>query len=105
MAETTRSVICPTCSEAGEKSTVRDYGTTQTLMGYSQGYYDEGGNYVRHKDPNWRTTQYECSAGHWFQIVRKEGEADRVRPNFSRSCGPCFSPPGEFRVSEGPSHG
>lgn len=99
-------MICPTCKEFGEKSTVTDGGTFTTCMGFSPGYFDETGQWVKNRDPNWRTTQYHCSRGHSFQVVRKEGEADRVRPNFSRHVGPTFSPPGEFTTpTESKPHG
>ncbi len=92
-------MICPTCKEEGEVSTVTPGMTMVTLMGYSPGHYDEAGEWVRHPDPNWRTTPYHCSRGHGFQVVSKEGESDRVRPDFTRIVGPCFSPPGEFTVT------
>jgi len=62
-------MICPVCKENNEKSTVRDYGGTSTLMG-NPSYYDEDGVY-HHHDTNNRRHNFECSNEHKFMTIRK----------------------------------
>jgi hypothetical protein len=58
------AVICPVCKDAGLQSTVRDGGTSETLVGYMP-FYDENGKRHVHDD-NCRITGYWCSRGHEF---------------------------------------
>lgn len=55
-------VICPTCKEAGQKSTVTP-GACQTTLAMPLSYYDEDGRF-HYDDPNITTCQYRCSNGH-----------------------------------------
>lgn len=57
-------LLCGKCQEAGLKSTIRCGGGTQTAMGTSA-YYDEEGEYHYH-DPNTLTMSYTCSNNHVF---------------------------------------
>lgn len=66
-------MICPTCKENGMRSRVYSQGTRSTLIGYTQSYYDENGNYVENPDPNRHTTTYLCSNGHQWTVT--EGPA------------------------------
>lgn len=83
-------MICPVCKSEGLKSTVSPGATFGTCMGYSHGHYDEAGQWVAHRDPNLYTTDYSCSRGHHFDVVRQQGEADRVRVAGAGK-GPCFN--------------
>lgn len=78
---------CPVCVAQSERSTVRHDGyARRTLMGYSPGYYDEDGAWVKNRDPNTTTQGYRCSSGHYFEIKSLEGEPDRVYvPQFAPS--------------------
>ena len=74
--------FCPDCVAEGEKSTVRNLGSSQTLLGGATAFYDEAGKFHRH-DPNVTTTAYKCSRGHtWEERVEREcwcqSEANRV---------------------------
>lgn len=55
-------MICPTCKEAGEKSTVYPGMSTSTCL-FCQPFYDEDGKYHDH-DRNIVSTSYSCSNGH-----------------------------------------
>lgn len=61
-----------------------------TCMGWTAGYYDEAGEWVFNRDPNWHTTSYRCSRGHSFDIVRRDGDADVVRVGADVGKGPCW---------------
>jgi hypothetical protein len=70
---------CPVCIETGERSTVHTNGYgLRTLMGFSPGYYDEDGQWVRNRDPNTTTQDYACSRGHTFSIAMREDEEDVI---------------------------
>lgn len=58
---------CPTCVEQETKSCVYPGMGSVTMMGW-QAYYDEDGMYHSH-DPNWTTTGYRCSEGHYWQGI------------------------------------
>ena len=53
---------CPECVKLGQKSSISIGLQATTLMGWSEGY-DEDGNYYRH-DPNITSIEYQCSKGH-----------------------------------------
>ena len=72
-------MICPVCKQEGKESRVTPGGARRTLMGWSPGYYDERGNWVPQRDPNWTTTDYSCSNGHRFDVVTREGDPPRYR--------------------------
>ena len=63
---------CPKCEEEGKRSKVYVGGSSSTLLGWTP-YYDEDGNY-HNNDPNRITTNYSCSEGHNFMIVRRGNE-------------------------------
>jgi hypothetical protein len=56
---------CPVCVEQGQRSKVFSNGSTKTLMGGGEPFWDEDGNYHRH-DPNRVTSSFCCSTGHYF---------------------------------------
>ena len=58
-------MICPICREQGLKSRVTDHGSSRTLMGGNETFWDEEGNYHFHAI-NKTTTSYSCSNGHNF---------------------------------------
>lgn len=58
---------CIKCVEQGLKSKLYNLGSSITLMGWSP-YFDEEGIYHNH-NPNTRTTTYECSNGHYFNVA------------------------------------
>lgn len=67
---------CQFCNDEGERSTVMIGGSSSTCMGVSPGHYDEDGEFVAGFDPNWHTTEYFCSRGHRFKVMRRQGTAD-----------------------------
>lgn len=84
---------CPECELEGKRSTVTPEYQRTTLLGSSPGYFDEDGKWMNNPDPNWKTTGYRCSNDHVFDVVRKHGEADRVRlADFGAGAGPCYFP-------------
>lgn len=83
-------MICPYCKDEGKKSTVHIHGNQMsTLISYSSGHYDEGGTWVRHKDPNYHTSSYRCSNSHRFVVKRREGDPDVIE-----RIGEVYSPKG-----------
>jgi hypothetical protein len=85
---------CPRCEKDGTRSTVATGATMSTCMGWSHGHYDEDGEWVAHPNPNWHTTAYTCSNGHYFDVVRREGKPDVVRmKGAGAGAGPCYRPP------------
>lgn len=62
---------CPICLDQGWKSRVHGGdGGYRTLMAFSS-FWDEAG--VRHShDPNWLTSQYQCSNGHAFAVKSRQ---------------------------------
>lgn len=57
--------ICKECEKEGLKYTVQQpIGGVTTLMAWTQGYWNEDGNYIAHTDPNRTTYSYNCSNGH-----------------------------------------
>ncbi len=87
------NAYCPTCRADGTPCTIEVRARRRTLMGWSGG-----------PDPNWHTTDYICSNGHVFDVVRKHGESDRLRPN-SKYWGVTYSPPDEIILSPGGTDG
>lgn len=70
-------MFCPVCQEKGLTSRVYPGMTLGTLMN-THSYYDENGVY-HHEDPNSYTTEYSCSQGHAWRIVRwQDGEEIKV---------------------------
>lgn len=61
---------CPKCVEDGQTSRVYDNGSVSHLLGWSP-YYDEAGDYHAH-DPNDLRTNYSCSNGHRFGMLRQK---------------------------------
>lgn len=61
---------CSECEEKGRTHTVRDLGSSSTLLG-SQRFYDEQDKFHIH-DLNTITTVYRCSNGHVFKIEEKK---------------------------------
>lgn len=74
-----KSVKCPLCVAAGERSIVQDLGTRMTLLGGQTPWYDEDGDYHDH-DPNWRRQSFSCSKGHAW-------ETKFMRPCPTSTCG------------------
>ena len=60
------NIICPVFQEQNLKSRVSSGPCMTTLVGYFP-YYDEDGKYHDH-DGNTKTTDYNCSMGHYFSI-------------------------------------
>lgn len=69
---------CPVCFKEKKKSSVYPGTSTMTCLGYNPYYYDEDGNIHYNRDPNIRSTDYQCSEGHNFSISRKDGEPDQI---------------------------
>lgn len=59
-------MICPTCKDSDQKSTVRHLWSYTTLL-WSNPWYDDEGNYHSH-DPNRTTSGFRCSNGHEIRI-------------------------------------
>ena len=57
-------MICPVCEKEGKLSQVNVGLSMVTLAGHIP-YYDEKGLYHDH-DPNYTTTEFNCSNGHKF---------------------------------------
>lgn len=57
-----RTVICPVCAAANQRSTVWSGGTGTTCAGFTP-YWDDQGVYHSH-DTNRHRTRYNCSNGH-----------------------------------------
>ena len=74
-----QSLLCPRCVELGIKSQVRCDGSTKTLLGWSEGHYDELGQWIEHKDPNIYTSGFHCTQGHWITIKYQEGKGEIER--------------------------
>lgn len=68
-------MICPVCKELNQKSTVRDMGSSSTLLAWSPGHWDEDGNYVQHENPNRIITDFRCSNGHIFSQTKHRGDS------------------------------
>jgi hypothetical protein len=72
-------VACPFCDAEDAPSTLTPGMSSSTCISFTAGHHDESGAWVRHRDPNWHTTEYACSRGHRYEIRRHEGEPDEVR--------------------------
>lgn len=68
-----KPVICPTCAEDGETSTVTIGGTVCTTKECGAARYNESGKLIlgTDLDCNTCTTQYTCSRGHSFSRVER----------------------------------
>ena len=64
-------IICPVCQENNQTSKVTEL-TSSVTTSYSSPFYDEEGNYHNH-DSNKTTTNYQCSNGHSFKVVKRRG--------------------------------
>jgi hypothetical protein len=74
-----QSLICPECVKLGIKSQIRYDGSTKTLLGWSEGHYDENGAWIQHDDPNVYTSWFHCEHGHWITIKYQEGKGEISR--------------------------
>lgn len=71
--------VCPFCRREDRTSELcPDAYVRSTCMAVSPGYFDEAGEWVPERDPNWHTRAYTCSRGHRFDVRRRDGEADVV---------------------------
>lgn len=79
--------ICPFCKDAGQTSCLTPSNiSTSTLMAPTPGHYDERGEWVPSYDPNWHTTTYSCSNGHFFGVTTRQGEPDDVKLISTTTC-------------------
>jgi hypothetical protein len=71
------SLLCPRCVELGIKSQIRYDGSTKTLLGWSEGHYDELGQCAQSTDPNIYTSGFHCTEGHRIKYQEGKGEIER----------------------------
>lgn len=73
---------CPKCQREDMKSKVYEsQASYSTCMAWSGGHYNEDGEFISRPDPNSYFSAFNCSNGHHFQVVRKEGETDKIIEN------------------------
>jgi hypothetical protein len=61
---------CHYCKQEGKKSSLHDLGSSTTLIGGAQSYWDSDGKKHYH-DYNTTTTSYMCSEGHRYLEKKK----------------------------------
>jgi len=61
---------CPECVDTGQRSILSVRGSSTTLLGGGEPYWDEDGVWHMH-DWNKHTSSYMCSNGHHILVIRR----------------------------------